>query len=183
MLCDWASTGEAAGGDNVDEKVDELFSNAAEAIISLVQNHSHSIEDGEKEELLKGIRGLSLPPNPLDDLIDQLGGPARVAEMTGRSVRWVKGRAGAKDSWKLTRRVKDDRGKLTINIEERKMFQTGRKLVAIISAAASSGISLQVWRQNYCQRDYSNVCEQQNRLQISLKREENDSDNNVDITD
>ena len=137
------STGEAAGGDNVDEKVDKLFSNAAEAIISLVQNHSHSIEDGEKEELLKGIRALSLPPNPLDDLIDQLGGPARVAEMTGRSVRWVKGRAGAKDSWKLTRRVKDDRGELTINIEERKMFQTGRKLVAIISAAASSGISLQ----------------------------------------
>jgi hypothetical protein len=66
--------------------------------------------------------------------------------MTGRSVRWVKGRAGAKDSWKLTRRVKDDRGELTINIEERKMFQTGRKLVAIISEAASSGISLQADR-------------------------------------
>ena len=112
-------------------------------MISLAQNHSHSIEDGEKEELLKKIRGLSLPPNPLDD---QLGGPARVAEMTGRSVRWVKGRAGAKDSWKLARRVKDDRGELTVNIEERKMFQTGRKLVAIISAAASSGISLQADR-------------------------------------
>ena len=31
--------------------------------------------------------------------------------------------------------------------------------------------------------DYSNVCERQNRLQISLRREENDSDINVDVTD
>jgi hypothetical protein len=136
------TTGESASGDNVGEKVDELFSNAANAIISLVENYCHNIDDQEKEGLLKEIRALSLPPNPLDDLIDKLGGPGKVAEMTGRSQRFVR----TKNSWKLTRRVKDDRKEMTINIEERKMFQTGRKLVAIISEAASSGISLQADR-------------------------------------
>ena len=140
------STGEAAGGDNTDEKVDELFSNAANCIITLVEGYCHNIDDEVKEQLLKEIRALSLPSNPLDDLIDSLGGPEKVAEMTGRSQRWVRSTAGTNGSWKLTKRVKDDRGELTINIEERKMFQTGSKLVAIISEAASSGISLQADR-------------------------------------
>ena len=137
------STGEKAGGDNTDEKVDELFSNAANCIITLVEGYCHNIDDEVKEQLLKEIRALSHPSNPLDDLIDTLGGAEKVAEMTGRSQRWVRSTAGTNGSWKLTKRVKDDRGELTINIEERKMFQTGRKLVAIISAAASSGNCLQ----------------------------------------
>lgn len=37
--------------------------------------------------LLAAVKALELPANPLDDLINQLGGPENVAELTGRSVK------------------------------------------------------------------------------------------------
>ena len=71
------TTGEAAGGSDGDAQADELFSNAANAILKLVEDHCNSSQPGEKKALLKEIRELRLPPNPLDDLIDQLGGPGK----------------------------------------------------------------------------------------------------------
>ena len=93
----------------------------------------------------KAIAGLDLPNNPLDELIDRLGGPSAVAEMTGRKGRLVRrrdGEAGVK--WEARNASGVDKGSSLemINILERKMFLGGEKLVAVISEAASAGISL-----------------------------------------
>jgi hypothetical protein len=49
-----------------------------------------------RDELLKKIEGLGakLPNNTLDQLIDELGGPSDVAEMTGRKMRLVQVECG-----------------------------------------------------------------------------------------
>jgi len=103
------------------------------------------------KRLVKQLRGklkkLSLPNNPLDTLINELGGPEKVAEMTGRKGRLVKNSAGNMIYQRRNDGERDAQGKKVsmehLNVEERKNFQEGRKLVAIISEAASSGISLQ----------------------------------------
>lgn len=98
-----------------------------------------------KSDLLTSIEhlGRSLPPNTLDELIDQLGGPSRVAEMTGRKGRIVQhadGQIGYES------RSESDVPLEILNISERERFMRGEKLVAVISEAASSGISLQADR-------------------------------------
>ena len=42
-----------------------------------------------KQGLLQRISQLALPPNFLDQLIDELGGPKQVAEMTGGRDGWL----------------------------------------------------------------------------------------------
>ena len=49
-----------------------------------LQGKPHPECQAIKEAMLAGIRGLALPGNFLDELVDQLGGAAKVAEMTGR---------------------------------------------------------------------------------------------------
>lgn len=97
-----------------------------------------------RDELYKMIDeiGPRLPHNTLDDLIDQLGGPDRVAEMTGRKGRVVKDEDGF-----ISYRQRNETDALEcMNIAEKERFMKGEKLVAIISEAASSGISLQADR-------------------------------------
>jgi hypothetical protein len=108
----------------------------------------------------------------LDELIDQLGGVTEVAEMTGRSGRFVriptsKRPAGSDES--AAKRLKTDAGPTGLtsgpappelngvryekrnadggslenaNLRERDRFNNAEKFVAIISDAASAGISL-----------------------------------------
>uniref|UniRef100_A0A8B9HJ26 Protein strawberry notch homolog 2 n=1 Tax=Astyanax mexicanus TaxID=7994 RepID=A0A8B9HJ26_ASTMX len=98
------------------------------------------------EELKQGLLskiaelGKELPLNTLDELIDRFGGPERVSEMTGR-----KGRVVRRPDGRVQYESRAEQG-LTIdhvNVKEKERFMVGEKLVAIISEAASSGISLQ----------------------------------------
>ncbi|XP_017064978.1 protein strawberry notch isoform X2 [Drosophila eugracilis] len=104
-----------------------------------------------KEELLRKIErlGSKLPPNTLDQLIDELGGPDNVAEMTGRRGRVVQTDDG---NIQYESRTESDVPLETLNITEKQRFMDGQKDVAIISEAASSGISLQSDRRVFNQR-------------------------------
>eukprot|EP00977_Amphora_coffeiformis_P006901 scaffold1508_cov178-Amphora_coffeaeformis.AAC.9 len=101
-----------------------------------------------RQALLDEIESLNLPPNPLDDLIDRFG-VDNVAEMTGRTGRMVRKHG----SYVFVKRVtmsnstpasQDDSDRL--NLVERRAFQDGKKAFAIISDAASTGISLHAAR-------------------------------------
>ena len=138
--------------------------------------------------LLEQADRLDLPPNFLDELIDQLGGPRRVAEMTGRrgrivrvsrnnfkKVEQVSGVSGDDDFTgepatgdTLVFEARGDASGRTggprvgtvaadgevdgVNLREKTAFQRGTKLVAIISDAASTGISLHARRDEPNQR-------------------------------
>ena len=65
-------------------------------------------------------------------------------EMTGRKTRQVEREVEDRIVKVFEKRLPENGGKLDdINIEERKNFQSGKKLIAIISEAASTGVSLQ----------------------------------------
>ncbi|GBG72349.1 hypothetical protein CBR_g11926 [Chara braunii] len=97
-----------------------------------------------KAEILDCIKKLDLPNNPLDDIIDQLGGPDNVAEMTGRKGMLLRS-ANGKGVIYQSRNTKEVSMEM-INIHEKQQFMEGHKLVAVISEAASAGISLQADR-------------------------------------
>jgi hypothetical protein len=129
---------------------------------------------------------LLLPNNPIDELMDQLGGPLKVAEMTGKSQRLIRAgylspaanselaaasrdganisphasrssvvgnKSGTGDAFVYEDRKRGKSAQLdSINITERHAFQDGKKLVAIISRAASTGVSLQAGKRVKNQR-------------------------------
>ncbi|KAL8572547.1 hypothetical protein ACOMHN_040451 [Nucella lapillus] len=96
-----------------------------------------------KQMLLNYAEQLNLPDSPLDELIDKLGGPDKVAEMTGRKGRMVRRWSNSSKPVYEQRTVPGAHGALeNLNVKERNLFMAGKKLVAIISDAASTGISL-----------------------------------------
>eukprot|EP00892_Ulva_mutabilis_P003294 jgi/Ulvmu1/1336/UM011_0064.1 len=96
-----------------------------------------------RQELIARADSLQLPPHFLDELIDALGGPESVAEMTGRSTRVV--RVLGEPTY-VQRAKSDSTDMESLNISEKDEFMAGRKLVAILSDAASTGISLHAVR-------------------------------------
>lgn len=121
---------------------DEPASSSESIVRQFLAHHCNSMSDSARSALLGELSKIKLPNNPLDEIIFRLGGPTKVAEMTGRKHRYefVKGK------WVYVSRTKDRISTDSINVFERKKFQTGEKLVAIISEAASTGISLQADR-------------------------------------
>ncbi|XP_017116810.1 protein strawberry notch homolog 1 [Drosophila elegans] len=107
----------------------------------------------EKIEIL----GKRLPANTLDKLISELGGTNLVAEMTGRRGRVVRTES---DGYKYESRCESDSSMDLVNYREKQRFMDGSKHVAIISEAASSGISLQSDKR---------VSNQRRRLHITLE--------------
>ncbi|XP_069595999.1 protein strawberry notch homolog 2 isoform X1 [Ranitomeya imitator] len=103
-----------------------------------------------KMDLLAKVEDLGkvLPLNTLDELIDQLGGPDKVAEMTGRKGRVVRRLEGVGFESRAEQNLSID----NVNLREKERFMNGTKLVAIISEASSSGISLQADRRVKNQR-------------------------------
>ncbi|WIA42573.1 hypothetical protein OEZ86_008551 [Tetradesmus obliquus] len=134
-----ASLTAKAGGDSDDLAFESFVEPAALILSSFIEKHL--MEYPGSQLLLERSKKLVLPKNPLDDLIDRLGGPSQVAEMTGRLKRMERAQGGG---YKYVSRTEffggcsvDD-----VNILERTAFQQGAKRVAIISDAASAGISL-----------------------------------------
>uniref|UniRef100_A0A8C0FWE4 Protein strawberry notch homolog 2 n=1 Tax=Bubo bubo TaxID=30461 RepID=A0A8C0FWE4_BUBBB len=98
-----------------------------------------------KQDLLAKVKALGkeLPLNTLDELINHFGGPEHVAEMTGR-----KGRVVCRPDGSVMFESRAEQGLSIdhVNLKEKERFMKGEKLVAIISEASSSGISLQADR-------------------------------------
>eukprot|EP00939_MAST-03C_sp_MAST-3C-sp1_P001309 g1309.t1 len=115
-----------------------------------------------RDELLAKIEQFDLPTNPIDELIDKLGGPDNVAEMTGRKGRMIRLAGDNKPSFVsrseigINQKVSLD----TINLHEKELFNGGAKYVAVISEAASAGISLHADRR---------VANQRRRVHVTLE--------------
>lgn len=124
------------------EKTDEYLQQRQAYITELQKRYDAALE--RKTKILEIIRSLDLPNNPLDDIIDQLGGPDKVAEMTGRRGMLVRAATGKGVTYQA-RNTKDVTMEM-VNMHEKQLFMDGKKLVAIISEAGSAGVSLQADR-------------------------------------
>ncbi|KAD4178713.1 hypothetical protein E3N88_27304 [Mikania micrantha] len=133
------------------EKTEEYLQARHLYLAELLKRYEAATE--RKLKILDIIRSFDLPNNPLDDIIDQLGGPGNVAEITGRRGMLVRALTEKGLLTKHGTREKDITMEM-VNMYEKQLFMDGKKLVAIISEAwISRCVSLQADRralnQNY----------------------------------
>ena len=141
------NTGESALDDQLSKSTnhDSLLSSPLEGMLTVIEKWFPTMKDGQahpyyvkkQAEFIAKLKEINLPINPIDDLIDQLGGINEVAEMTGRTKRLIRRRRNLDRFDVETRRPKQDNSRECAN------FMNRKKRVAIISEAASVGISLQ----------------------------------------
>ncbi|XP_065854274.1 protein FORGETTER 1 [Euphorbia lathyris] len=130
------------------EKTEEFLQARQAYLAELLKRYEAAL--GRKSKILEIVRSLDLPNNPLDDIIDQLGGPDKVAEMTGRRGMLVRASNGKGVTYQA-RNTKDVSMEM-VNMHEKHLFMEGKKLVAVISEAGSAGVSLQADRRAVNQR-------------------------------
>jgi hypothetical protein len=92
-----------------------------------------------KQQLIDGLSALELPQNPLDQLVNHFG-ERNVAELTGRTRRLIRDSRSGQMQYK--KRAPEGVAMDRTNVYEMEQFQSGKKRIAIISDAASTGISL-----------------------------------------
>ncbi|HEX5471554.1 MAG TPA: strawberry notch family protein, partial [Lacipirellulaceae bacterium] len=86
-----------------------------------------------QRELLEKVADLDFPQNPLDGLVARFG-VGNVAEISGRMHRFEQG--------KYVRRKLKGVPRRQLNEYETRLFQDGRKRIAVISGAGATGISV-----------------------------------------
>ncbi|KAK3121295.1 hypothetical protein QOZ80_8BG0650290 [Eleusine coracana subsp. coracana] len=130
------------------EKVEGYFTARDAYLTELSKRYDAAVE--RKSKILDIIRSLDLPNNPLDDIIDQLGGPKNVAEITGRRGMLIRASDGKGVIYQSrnTKEVALD----MVNMHEKQQFMDGEKHIAIISEAGSAGVSLHAERRAKNQR-------------------------------
>ena len=92
-----------------------------------------------RQNLIDGLSALELPENPLDQLVNHFG-ERNVAELTGRTRRLIRDARTGCVQYK--KRAPEGVAMDRTNVYEMEQFQCGKKRIAIISDAASTGISL-----------------------------------------
>lgn len=138
------------------EKTEEYLQSRHAYLTELLKRYEAALE--RKSKILDIIRSMDFPNNPLDDIVDQLGGPDKVAEMTGRRGMLVRASSGKGVTYQA-RNTKEVTMEM-VNMHEKQLFMDGKKFVAIISEAGSAGVSLQADRR---------AANQKRRVHITLE--------------
>lgn len=148
-----ARAARADGGGGGSLGMSQLVSAAREVVEGLLDTLSNSVD--KKGSYTQGVLfgylrhrvkqqldALNLPAAALDELVNYFG-PSNVAEMTGRSHRLLKETAAnGREQYVLRARAEKGVPHAKMNVVERQRFQSGEKLIAILSDAGATGFSL-----------------------------------------